>query len=261
MVVLTGAGISAESGIPTFRGPGGLWTDGSRSHRAQDVATNAAFRAMPEAVWAFYLERIARHRTAEPNAGHLALVRLEQVLADRFLLVTQNVDGLHARAGNTPGRTYRIHGDLREVRCSADCGIGVLPFPAELGQVPIESGVFPPTAREALHCSGCGGWLRPHVLWFDECYDEVHFRFESTIRAALVAGLLLVVGTSGTTNLPGQVVHIAHERGIPMILSDLDDGSFSRLAADSDSGVFLRGPASQRVPEIVEAILTRETVH
>ena len=105
LVVVTGAGVSAESGIPTFRGKEGYWTVGSRVYQPQELATQAAFRRMPEEIWRWYLYRLGVCRAAAPNPGHVALVELERALGDRFLLVTQNVDGLHPRAGSSPGRT------------------------------------------------------------------------------------------------------------------------------------------------------------
>src|SRR5690349_7061367 len=108
VVALTGGGVSAESGIPTVRGKEGYWTIGSREYHPQELATHEAFLAMPWEVWAWYLYRRGVCRVAAPNAGHAALVRWDLALGERFALVTQNVDGLHARAGSTPARTYTI---------------------------------------------------------------------------------------------------------------------------------------------------------
>ena len=116
---LTGAGISAESGIPTFRGPEGYWRVGSRNYHPQELATRAAFEAMPAAVWGWYLERYRRSAQAQPNVAHHALVQAAQLLGERFLLITQNVDGLHRRAGSPADQTYEIHGNIAYVRCSA----------------------------------------------------------------------------------------------------------------------------------------------
>ena len=123
---LTGAGISAESGIPTFRGPEGYWKVGSRNYHPQELATRAAFGAMPDEVWAWYLYRRAVCRAAEPNAAHHALVELEERIGPRFRLITQNVDGLHQRAGTK--RVYAIHGNIDEMR--AVSGRVTAPIPA-----------------------------------------------------------------------------------------------------------------------------------
>ena len=112
LVFLTGAGISAESGIPTFRGPEGFWRVGSRNYHPQEMATARAFSSMPDEVWRWYLHRRGVCRAAAPNAAHQALVQLDERLGERFRLVTQNVDGLHLRAGGDPARIYQIHGNI-----------------------------------------------------------------------------------------------------------------------------------------------------
>ena len=117
VTVLTGAGISAESGIPTFRGPEGYWTVGSAEYHPQEMATVRMFEQAPDDVWAWYLYRLGVCRRAQPNAGHLALVEMEALLGDRFTLITQNVDGLHLQAGNSPQRTFQIHGNISFMRC------------------------------------------------------------------------------------------------------------------------------------------------
>jgi len=252
VVALTGAGISAESGIPTFRGKEGYWVVGSRNHMPQEMATHAMFLVQPEEVWRWYLYRFGVVRHAEPNAGHRALVDLEKALADRFTLVTQNIDGLHRRAGASEARTYCIHGDAAWVRCAGDCGVGRLPLP-DLG---VRDATTPLSAadRHRLTCPRCGGWLRPHVLWFDEYYDEANYRFESTVKAAGEADLLLVVGTSGATNLPMRVGQICFSGGAALVDVNPEENPFSELAERSPRGFFARGSATARLPEIVKAL-------
>jgi NAD-dependent deacetylase len=251
---LTGAGISAESGIPTFRGKEGYWQVGSRDYQPEEMATWAAFQEMPEEVWAWYLYRRGVCRAAEPNAAHRALSSAERRGGDRFLLVTQNVDGLHLRAGNTLDRTYQIHGNIDFMRCSREC----LPAP-----VPMPEGVDvawdkgrPVTDRElqALQCPSCGALARPHVLWFDESYDEQNFRFQSAIDAAQHASLVVVVGTTGATSLPMHIGSIAAQRGVPMIVVNPEPNPFSALVRRSGHGAFLCGTAGQWVPEITDAL-------
>src|SRR5512139_3174250 len=194
-VVLTGAGISAESGIPTFRGAEGYWVSGSRHYRPMELATHEAFLRVPDDVWGWYLHRRAVCRAAEPNAAHRTLAALDREVGARLLLVTQNVDGLHLRAGSPAERTYQIHGNIDFMRCAAPCTRALVPLPPpfdggwETGRLP--------TANELalLTCVRCGGLMRPHVLWFDEYYDEEWFRFSSSLRAAEEAALLVVVGT------------------------------------------------------------------
>jgi len=253
VVALTGAGISAESGIPTFRGKEGFWVVGSRNYMPQEMATHAMFTIEPEEVWRWYLHRFGVVRQAAPNAGHQALVRLERALGDRFTLVTQNIDGLHRRAGASDERTFCIHGDAAWVRCSYECGVGRLPLPDLTVRDP--RAPLPAEDRVRLTCPRCGGWLRPHVLWFDECYDEENYRFDSTLRAAEAADLLLVVGTSGATNLPMRVGQLCFSGGAALVDVNPEENPFSELAERSPRGFFARGSATERLPEIVTALL------
>jgi len=253
VVVLTGAGISAESGIPTFRGPEGYWQVGSRHYRPMELATNAAFSRMPDDVWGWYLYRRAVCRAAAPNGAHAALVELELGLGDRFLLVTQNVDGLHLRAGSTPARTYQIHGNIDFMRCARDCVGDLWPIPEALGAW--EKGQALGTVEKALLvCPRCGASSRPHVLWFDEYYDEERFRFQSSLRAVDRAAVLVVVGTSGATNLPTEMCHRAAERGAKLLVVDTEPTPFSALA-ERAAGAFLRGRATELVPVLCERLL------
>ncbi len=172
VVVLTGAGISHESGIPTFRGPGGLW----RNFRPEELATPQAFARNPQLVWEWYDWRRSLIGQAHPNPGHRALVTLEERVPD-FTLITQNVDGLHRRAGSC--QVLEVHGSIWEVRCTA-CGVV-----KEDHRVPIP---IPP------HCDTCGGLLRPNVVWFGEALDPKIL--EATQQALKHAQVMLVVGTS-----------------------------------------------------------------
>src|SRR5579859_2524937 len=185
LVFLTGAGVSAESGIPTFRGKDGFWTVGSTHYTPIDLATRAAFARDPETVWNWYLWRFAKCAAAQPNAAHHAIARLQAAYGRRIVLVTQNVDGLHQRAGSPPERTFPIHGDARFVRCARGCVEAITPMPPEA--VRQDEPGLSAAARVALTCSRCGGWMRPHVLWFDEYYDEPHYRAASALAAAQAA--------------------------------------------------------------------------
>jgi NAD-dependent deacetylase len=186
IVVLTGAGVSAESGVPTFRGAGGLW----RSFRAEELATPEAFARDPRLVWEWYAWRRELVVACEPNAAHYALARLALGRAG-VSLVTQNVDGLHARAARTlagagedaaPALPLELHGNLFATRC-ASCG-------RDAGAVTVDA-----TSLETLpRCAHCGGLLRPGVVWFGEMLD--HAVLGAATRAAAAADLALVVGTS-----------------------------------------------------------------
>jgi len=251
-VFLTGAGISAESGIPTFRGPEGHWRAGSRNRRPEELATAEAFSRMPDEVWGWHLHRRGVCRRAEPNAAHRALAELERSLGDRFLLVTQNVDGLHGRAGSSTARTREIHGNLERMRCARGCRPGTWPVPEEVPADWPAGRALGDAERALLKCPACGARSRPHVLWFDECYDEENFRFQSAIDAATRASILVVVGTSGATSLPSHMVELAARRRAPLVVVNADDSPFSRLA--EACGEFLRGGAGAHVPALADAI-------
>lgn len=212
LVVLTGSGISAESGLPTFRGGNGLW-DG---RKVDDVATADGFAIDPKGVWAFYSDLRAKAAAAEPNAAHRALVAIEERLGDRFLLVTQNVDGLHQRAGSQ--RVIEIHGSLWRSRCSRSwCRRG-----------PFADRTFPIGPPVPL-CERCGShdptaYVRPDIVWFGEPLDE------SAIwqaRLAMLAGkddglVFLAIGTSGAVWPTNTFVRFAADQGADTISVNLD---------------------------------------
>lgn len=254
IVFLTGAGISAESGIPTFRGPEGYWRVGSRNYHPTEMATAEAFARMPDEVWRWYLYRRGACRAAAPNAAHVALVGLERRLGARFLLVTQNVDGLHLRAGQSPERTYQIHGNIDFCRCCDGCAPAVRPLPAALAENWPNERTLVEEERALLRCA-CGAPLRPHVLWFDESYDEPLYRYQSALRAAEQAAALVVVGTSGATTLPARMCELVAARGAPLVVVDPEPTVFSELAKRSRRARFLRGSATALVPVLAKQIL------
>ena len=174
--VLTGAGISAESGLPTFRASDGLWA----GHRIEDVCTPEALEENPALVWEFYSLRRAQGATAEPNPAHYALADLEDKLGDRFFLCTQNVDDLHERAGST--QLIHMHGELAKSRCEAECG-----------QPPVEDRTVYASLDEVGRCA-CGARLRPHIVFFGETPLEMN-RIQRKIDDC---SLMVVIGTSGS---------------------------------------------------------------
>jgi NAD-dependent deacetylase len=188
--VLTGAGISAESGLATFRGNDGLWS----GYRVEDVATPEAWTADPGLVWRFYSQRRRDARKAEPNAAHRALAALEEQIGERFFLCTQNVDDLHERAGSR--RMVHMHGTLFESRCENDCG-----QPVFADEKCYES------VGEIVQCE-CGARIRPHIVWFGEIPLEME-RIQGEIDRCTV---LLVVGTSGVVYPAANFVHWANQR-------------------------------------------------
>ncbi|HKC72076.1 MAG TPA: NAD-dependent deacylase, partial [Terriglobales bacterium] len=172
--VLTGAGISAESGIPTFRGVGGLW----RNYRIEEVASPHAWRRDPVLVWEFYSMRRRVAASARPNAAHQALAKLEEMLRDHLLVCTQNVDNLHEQAGSR--NVLHMHGELFKSRCDT-CSRP--PFD--------DNNLYEPPA-EIPRCP-CGGRIRPHICWF----GEVPFGLERIFQALGACTVFMAVGTSG----------------------------------------------------------------
>ena len=252
VTVLTGAGISAESGIPTFRGPEGYWTIGSEEYHPQEMATMAMFSRQSLEVWKWYCYRRSVCLNAEPNQGHFALVDLEQKLGDRFTLITQNVDGIHLRAGSSAKQTFQIHGNINFMRCSVECSQELYPMPDFIPSSPVSKD-FPEELLQQLLCPKCGQQSRPHVLWFDESYDEVFFRFESSLEVAAKTDLLLVVGTSGATTLPNHVIQLVIRNGGLVFDVNIEDNSFGELAKQN-KGYALTGPSGEILPELVSIL-------
>jgi NAD-dependent deacetylase len=189
--VLTGAGISAESGLPTFRGSTGLWA----GHRIEDVCTPEALENNFWGVWEFYSERRVESAKSQPNPAHIALAELERQLGDRFFLCTQNVDDLHERAGSR--RLVHMHGELSKAHCERNCG-----------RPPVEDHAIYRSLDEVCHCP-CGGRMRPHIVFFGEMPLEME-RIEQEIAKAT---LMVVVGTSGSVYPAANFVHWARQAG------------------------------------------------
>jgi NAD-dependent deacetylase len=221
VVILTGAGISAESGIPTFRGSDGLW----KNFKPEELATPQAFAKDPRLVWEWYDWRRGLIAKAEPNAGHRALVQLEAAKPN-FTLITQNVDGLHDRAGSR--RVLKLHGDIWRMQCS-ECGRN---WPDR--RVPLPK--LPP------HC-GCGAVARPGVVWFGEPLGEVSAEAE---HAAREAGVLLVVGTSAVVNPAATLAPIAKSAGARVIEINPEETPISRHVDLS-----LRGGAGEILARLI----------
>jgi len=251
ITILTGAGISAESGIPTFRGPEGYWTIGSKEYQPQEMATYSMFVKKPDEVWKWYLYRIGVCGKASPNSGHLSLVEMETLFKDRFTLITQNVDNLHLRAGSRLKKTFQIHGNVFFMRCAGECALKVYPIPKHLsGRGKNED--LTQKDRNLLMCQDCGSRTRPHVLWFDEMYNEHFYRYHSALDVAGETELLIVVGTSGATNLPNQVVWEVKNRDGVIIDINIEENPFSNLALKSRRGFFLKQPSGKALPSILQ---------
>jgi len=241
VTILTGAGISAESGVPTFRGEGGLW----RSFRPEELATPGAFRRHPEVVWSWYRWRRRLVARCAPNAGHLALARFARD-HHAVTLVTQNVDGLHHRAaldtgGPAHGPVLELHGALFRDRCT-DCGILFEVDPAPLAALP----VAPDAPDEPLpSCTLCGGLLRPDVVWFGEPLDGTVL--DTAFERAVQGEVCIVVGTSGLVHPAASIPLAAREAGRPVIEVNLEVTPLSGGATES-----LRGRAGDVLPALLE---------
>ena len=176
VVILTGAGISAESGIQTFRASDGLW----ENHRVEDVATPKGWISNPQLVWSFYQQRRRQLLEVEPNPAHIALVDLENFL-DNFLLITQNVDNLHGRAGSK--QFIHMHGELEKLRCEQCNHVEIMMENEHLGE-------------EFISCTQCEGRLRPHIVWF----SESPLYLNEIDDALSQCDVFIAIGTSGNVN-------------------------------------------------------------
>jgi NAD-dependent deacetylase len=224
IVALTGAGISAESGVPTFRGPGGLW----RQYRAEDLATPEAFARDPRLVWEWYAWRRETIAPLRPNAAHEALVALEKRTPE-FLLATQNVDGLHAAAGSA--RLVELHGTIWRLLCTS-CD-----HARDDRRVPLPE--VPP------RCA-CGALLRPGVVWFGEALPEE--AVTTSFEAARAADVVLVVGTSSLVYPAAALPQVARAAGAFVVEINPEPTPLTPLA-----DVSLRGPAAALLPQVLEA--------
>jgi NAD-dependent deacetylase len=220
VLAFCGAGVSAESGVPTFRGAGGLW----EGHRIEEVATPEAFERNPQLVWRFYAARQSALLTVHPNPAHEVLAAMERHYGD-FLLVTQNVDDLHERAGSR--NLIKLHGSLMEIRCSGCDAWSQLPEPVSLES--IEAGTLPT-------CT-CGALLRPNVVWFGEWLDMRHFaRIEEFMWQE--PDLLLVIGTSGVVSGGYGLTRTARSHGAKVVEINPEASALS-----GDANLVLREPA------------------
>lgn len=223
VVVLTGAGVAAESGVPVFRGPEGMW----RHYRPEDLATPEAFARQPDLVCEWYSWRRARIGQAAPNAGHRAVAQLQQH-QHGVTLLTQNVDGLHARAGSAP--VVELHGNLWRVRCGATCSYRTT-----------DSDAGP--ARVDWQCT-CGARLRPDVVWFGESLDAT--LLTTARRAVEEAEVVLVVGTSAVVYPVADLPRIASASGARVVEINIADTPLTRFA-----DAVLRGPSADVLPRVL----------
>lgn len=227
-VFLTGSGVSAESGIATFRDArSGLWS----RYRPEDLATPAAFRRNPALVWDWYQWRRESVARAQPNPGHRAIAEFERRLA-RVTLITQNVDGLHQRAGSS--RVVEFHGNIMRSRCSLEqCGAVVEPAPVDTTSPP--------------PCPRCGAWLRPDVVWFGEAIPSA--ALEMALAAVEDCDVILSIGTSSQVQPAAGLAAQASARGAFLVEVNPESTPITRRA-----DCVLPGPSGRILPALVEAM-------
>jgi NAD-dependent deacetylase len=230
VAVLTGAGVSAESGVATFRGADGLW----EGHDILEVATPTGFARNPELVWRFYNQRRASMRGVAPNPGHRALAEMEQRWgSDRFTLITQNIDSLHQAAGSR--RVLELHGRLSRVRCTL-CDYWEDRPGEELPALP--------------RCPHCQELLRPDVVWFEEMLPQHTWR--EAREQAEACRCFLVVGTSAIVFPAAGLIEMAQAAGAAVLEFNLE-----RTPASRSADVCLHGPSGRLLPEVVRRLGTK----
>ncbi len=225
VAVLTGAGISAESGVPTFRGEEGLW----RKFKPEELATIDAFLRNPELVWEWYRHRRQILAEVKPNPGHVALRDLENRFTE-FILITQNIDGLHQRAGSK--RVVELHGNIRRNRC-LDCG-------------KIDERVSFPEESSVPACT-CGGLIRPDVVWFGESLPPR--AVDEAFRAATLCEVFFSVGTSAVIYPAASFPLVALQHGAYVVEINIES-----TALTGQSHVSLRGKSGEILPQLVKAL-------
>jgi NAD-dependent deacetylase len=229
VAVLTGSGISAESGIPTFRGEHGLW----RQFRAEELATPEAFERDPQLVWEWYDWRRGIIGRAEPNEGHRTISAWQETFST-FSLITQNIDGLHERAGSR--QPVELHGNIWKMRCLQEGTV------TECRDVPLR--ILPP------RCPACGAMLRPHIVWFGEALDRRVL--DDAFRRSTACDVMFVVGTSAVVHPAASLPLAAADSGAKIVEVNPDPTPLSR-AAD----FVLRGKAGQVLPLLQRKIIEK----
>jgi NAD-dependent deacetylase len=227
IVAFTGAGISAESGVPTFRGPEGIWA----KFKPEELANMSAFLKNPALVWEWYAHRKRIIAGIRPNPGHDALAAMEAIVP-HVAVITQNIDNLHRRAGSTT--VYELHGNIERnycMKCGTVCGNDVV---ADASGVPV--------------CERCGGLIRPDVVWFGEMLPEEEWR--ASVRAAESANIFLSVGTSAVVYPAASIPLLAKQSGAYLVEINPEPTPLTPRADE-----FLQGPSGTILPGIVDALV------
>ncbi len=229
MVVSTGAGISKESGIPTFRGKEGIW----KKHNPERLASREGFLSDPELVWKWYRQRLFTAKERLPNPGHVTLAGLEKLIPN-FTVITQNVDNLHRRAGSR--NVIELHGNIERFKCLDHSHPA--PFDPEWGDIP-------------PRCPVCGSLIRPDIVWFGETLPakELHRAFEESSRC----DTFLIVGTSGLVQPAAQLPFIAIQKGARVIEVNVSESAFTPYV-----DIYLEGRSGEILPRILDNIKERK---
>lgn len=230
ITIMSGAGISAESGVPTFRGEDGLW----KGYEATELATPEGFARDPETVLEWYIWRRKMIGDCRPNPAHLAIAALEEAGID-VAVITQNIDNLHRRAGSK--KIVELHGNIFLVRCSGSCP----------GTIKLDPEV--PPEEHPRECPNCGKLLRPHIVWFGEMLDPADL---ATAQDRLVnTDVLFIVGTSGVVQPAASMGYIAKDTGAYIVEVNIEE---TRLTGMVDTSLF--GKAGEILPKIFEPMLS-----
>lgn len=226
LAALTGAGVSQESGLRTFRdAQTGLWSQ----YKPEELASPQAFARDPKLIWDWYAWRREAVKGVRPNPGHYALVEIENLIPE-FTLITQNVDGLHRMAGNQ--NVLELHGNIQRVRCS-ECGTVAREWDDDLDSVP--------------QCESCGGLLRPDVVWFGESLPRD--QLEAAVEVARACDVFFSIGTSGVVQPAASLAHAARNRGAVVVEINAE-----RTPLTSKADFFLQGKSGEILPELVKAV-------
>ncbi len=226
VAALTGAGVSQESGLRTFRdAQAGLWVQ----YKPEELASPEAFRRDPKLIWDWYAWRREAVKAVRPNPGHYALAKMEKCVPE-FTLITQNVDGLHRMAGNQ--NVLELHGNIQRVRC-ADCYTFTETWEGDNESVPL--------------CEECGGLLRPDVVWFGEALPRD--QLEAAVEAARSCDVFFSIGTSGVVQPAASLAFAAHNRGVVVVEINAEPTPLT-----SKADYFLQGKSGEILPELVRAV-------
>jgi NAD-dependent SIR2 family protein deacetylase len=254
MLVVTGAGISLASGIPTFRGqdPGAVW-----KKDVTELGTFRYFREDPVGSWRWYLSRFERTHGAQPNSAHAALVALEDHCASRggeMLLVTQNIDGLHRQAGSR--NLIEVHGRADRIRCPRQgCAHGAPEGSLPRAEFALDRFLADPSVATLPRCPCCQAVMRQHVLWFDEYYDSHRdYGWPRVLEAAAGSDAVLFVGTSFSVGVTDLILHAALERGAPVFSID------PATVAPSRQVQSLRARSEEILPALIARIGGQSTL-